>query len=218
MVKQNNTYNYIIAGGGMAGLSLAYYLLQSSLKEKSVLIIDQIPKEKNDRTWCFWEKQKGTFDDIVFKRWNDVWLKDKDSAVLLDLEEYQYKMIRSIDFYHFVLKEIDKQPNFQFYHSKVVGIKDADTDDKIRVDTTEGEFYAKEKVFDSTYVPVLDTTRYHCLYQHFMGWLIKTQEEVFEDTPTLFDFDVEQHNECRFIYILPYSRKMALVEFTVFFR
>ena len=37
-----------------------------------------------------------------------------------------------------------------------------------------------------------------------------------QTTPTLFDFRVEQKNECRFIYILPFSATKALVEFTVF--
>jgi lycopene beta-cyclase len=49
-------YDFIIAGGGLAGLSLAYYMNQTVLREKSILIIDQDTKTKNDRTWCFWEK------------------------------------------------------------------------------------------------------------------------------------------------------------------
>ena len=49
-------YDYIIAGGGLSGLSLAYYLNHSTLRNKSVLIIDQDDKTKDDRTWSFWEK------------------------------------------------------------------------------------------------------------------------------------------------------------------
>ena len=37
-------FDYIIAGGGLAGLSLAYQLNQTILKEKSILIIDKNPK------------------------------------------------------------------------------------------------------------------------------------------------------------------------------
>ena len=51
-----NTYQYIIAGGGMAGLSLAFYLNQSTLKNQSILIIDREIKSANDHTWCFWEQ------------------------------------------------------------------------------------------------------------------------------------------------------------------
>ena len=32
-------YDFIIAGGGLAGLSLAYYMNQTVLREKSILII-----------------------------------------------------------------------------------------------------------------------------------------------------------------------------------
>ncbi|HAO50811.1 MAG TPA: lycopene cyclase, partial [Runella sp.] len=49
-------YDFIIAGGGLAGLSLAYYMNQTVLRDKSILIIDQDTKSQNDRTWCFWEK------------------------------------------------------------------------------------------------------------------------------------------------------------------
>jgi len=34
-------YSFIIAGGGMSGISLAYYLTQSALKDESILLISQ---------------------------------------------------------------------------------------------------------------------------------------------------------------------------------
>lgn len=43
-----------LAGGGSAGLNLAQALLQSPLRERSLLIVDQDPKDTNDRTWCSW--------------------------------------------------------------------------------------------------------------------------------------------------------------------
>lgn len=44
----------ILAGDGSAGLNLAHALLQSPLRERSLLIVDQGPKDTNDRTWCSW--------------------------------------------------------------------------------------------------------------------------------------------------------------------
>jgi thioredoxin reductase len=61
----SSTYDFIIAGGGLAGLSLAYYLSQSSLENAKILIIDQSEKKENDKTWCFWEAQPNAFDEIV---------------------------------------------------------------------------------------------------------------------------------------------------------
>lgn len=46
-------YDYIIAGGGAAGLSLAYQLVQSSLRDRRILIIDRDEKEKTTAPGVF---------------------------------------------------------------------------------------------------------------------------------------------------------------------
>ncbi|MFZ9662091.1 MAG: lycopene cyclase family protein, partial [Chitinophagaceae bacterium] len=69
----NNQYDYIIAGTGCAGLSLAVALSDAGLtRGKKILLIDREQKIKHDRTWCFWEKEDGRFDEIVFRKWNAV--------------------------------------------------------------------------------------------------------------------------------------------------
>jgi len=50
-------YDYILAGGGCAGLSLVYQLLESSLKEASILIIDPTEGEIPNKTWCYWSTE-----------------------------------------------------------------------------------------------------------------------------------------------------------------
>jgi lycopene beta-cyclase len=47
-------YDFILSGGGLAGLSLAYHLINSPLRDRSILIVDKDAKQQNDRTWCFW--------------------------------------------------------------------------------------------------------------------------------------------------------------------
>ena len=65
-----NTYNYIIAGGGMAGLSLAFYLNQNPhFKDKTILIIDRDEKNTNDHTWCFWETEPSRFSNLASATW-----------------------------------------------------------------------------------------------------------------------------------------------------
>lgn len=93
-----NHYDYIIAGGGMAGLSLAYYLTKSEfLQDKSILIIDKEPKTKNDRTWCFWENETNEFEEIIYRKWNKVNVKGIDFDEILPTENYHYKMLRGKD-------------------------------------------------------------------------------------------------------------------------
>ncbi len=63
-------YDIIIAGSGAAGLSLAYHLLQSPLRDRSLLIIDKDDKACNERTWCFWADRPTLFDDIIYRYWS----------------------------------------------------------------------------------------------------------------------------------------------------
>lgn len=75
-MQENNKYNFIIAGMGCAGLSMAMQLKQSSVNFNKVLLIDRKPKDKNNRTWCFWTKEKNNwFNPIIFRRWRNLHLK-----------------------------------------------------------------------------------------------------------------------------------------------
>jgi lycopene beta-cyclase len=144
-----NNFDYIIAGGGMAGLSLAFYLNESSsLRDKKILIIDRDAKNKNDHTWCFWEKEKGAFEEIVFRRWCGVWFHGTDNfSEFLDLDEYEYKMIRAIDFYEFVFTKINQNPNVTFQQADVLEI--ISSENQAIVKTDQGEFSATDFIFDS---------------------------------------------------------------------
>jgi lycopene beta-cyclase len=210
-VPENN-FDYIIAGGGMAGLSLAFYLNESRLSDKKVLIIDRDSKSANDHTWCFWEKSEGAFDAIVFRKWTGVWFHGtRGFSEFLDLGEYVYKMIRAADFYEFIFSKIKQNPSFTFLEARIESVENAS------VKTDKGEFSAKEFVFDSFTRKTYDNPKYQNLWQHFRGWLIETEKPVFNpNEPTLFDFRVEQAGDCRFAYILPFSETKALIEFTVF--
>ena len=53
--------------------------------------------------------------------------------------------------------------------------------------------------------------------QHFIGWFIKTKKNIFNDEKiTFMDFDIDQKNNTRFMYILPYKKNDALIEYTLF--
>jgi lycopene beta-cyclase len=207
-----NSFDYIIAGGGMAGLSLAFYLNESPLRDKKILIIDRDAKDANDHTWCFWETSEGAFEEIVFRRWKAVRFHGtRGFSAVLDLGEYVYKMIRAVDFYEFVLAKIRANPNFSFLQAAIESVENE------TVKTNQGEFAAREFVFDSFTRKNYDNPKYQNLWQHFRGWLIETEKPIFNpNEPTLFDFRVEQNGECRFAYVLPFSETKALVEFTVF--
>ena len=50
-----------------------------------------------------------------------------------------------------------------------------------------------------------------------MGWEIETDRPAFNpELPTLFDFRTPQRGAMRFFYVLPFSERRALVEYTLF--
>ena len=209
-------YDYIIAGGGGAGLSLVHHLLQTRLSQKRILIVDRDGKQTNDRTWCFWEAGPGPFEEIVYHRWQHVYFHGESYSKLLNLRPYHYKMIRSGDFYQHIKSRIAAYPNVTWLTAEVQSTHEMATG--ARVETSEGAFTA-DWVFNSLRDPhERQSVNGHIyLLQHFKGWVIQTPEDFFDpQRATLMDFRVDQHDACRFFYVLPTDKRTALVEFTLF--
>jgi lycopene beta-cyclase len=208
-------YDYIISGAGCAGLSLAMHIINSGrLADKKILIIDKDPKRANDRTWCFWEKDKGLFESIVVKEWEKVSFIGEGFNDELSLNPYTYKMIRGIDFYNYCLEEICKQPNFTLRFEEVNKVF---SNSKTGIIVNEEPVYA-EYVFNSILFEKPRLTRkQYWLLQHFKGWVIETEGNEFnKDRATLMDFRPSQRNGTTFCYILPFSSNKAVVEYTLF--
>lgn len=207
------SYDIIIVGGGASGLSLASHLARSSLRDRSILIVDKDAKDHNDRTWCFWANQPTFFDDIVYRSWSQLQVLGEHFEKMLDLHEYRYKMIRGIDFYRFARQIASECPHVEFLRGKVEIIKDGEQQASVLVD---GKQYAGTWVFDSmfdwsTFKP--DPAHYHAIKQQFKGWEIKALGQPFNpQVATFLDFRTLQNNGTHFFYVLPFSEQWALVE------
>lgn len=209
-------YDYIIAGAGCAGLSLAYHLSKTCLANKSILLIDKTPKTHNDRTWCFWEKIQNPFESLVYRQWQVVDFYGTDFQAALDLGEYRYKMIRGIDFYQFVHHHLQAYQNIEFVYGNITDVSDRLTSAAV---TAEGKTYQADYVFNSLYSWENQPKKagIHYLLQHFKGWEIQTETDFFDPRKaTLMDFRIDQQGETRFFYVLPLDKRRALIEFTVF--
>ncbi|MFC2136607.1 lycopene cyclase family protein [Bacteroidota bacterium] len=209
-------FDYIIGGAGCSGLTLAYLLNNSSLNSKKILLLDVKKKSRNDRTFCFWEKDENIYEKIVYKKWGTLEVKSNNINIPYDLKNYTYKMIRGIDLYKYVKNEISKNTNFQFKNEKILAYRRQNN--SVLVTTNSGE-YKTEYYFNSIPQIIKDVkhTSYFHTTQHFLGWFIETADEVFDpDKATFMDFSVEQNYDLRFCYILPFSKNGALVEYTMF--
>ncbi len=176
--------------------------------------MDKEPKNKNDRTWSFWMDKPHMFDDIVSKKWTHINFYGESDLEKLDIAPYTYQTIQGIDFYNFTLERIKQCAHIDIKYEAVHDISQTD-DNPVTVFTSHNE-YSCAKVFTSivTHYPSEDL---HFVWQHFKGWLIETNTEVFDnDTATFMDFRIDQEGETRFVYVLPYSKNRALVEATIF--
>lgn len=209
-------YDYIITGAGCAGSSLLLRMMREPFfAVKRILVIDASPKTTNDRTWCFWEKQPGIFESIVYHRWGKLDFFSKQYSDTLHIEPYQYKMIRAIDLYEFVKNESARHPNIEWRYEKVKSIQTIDKQAEVELET---ETLTADYVFNSIlFGDLIAKTGDYLLLQHFKGWLIETKQPSFDPSQaTIMDFRVDQQKGTTFIYLMPTSPTTALVEYTLF--
>ena len=227
-------FDIIIAGAGLAGLTLALECVRRPFfQQYKVLLIDRDSKRKNDRTWCFWATNDEIRDMNCSRTWPRAQFFGSSKEVPMDMGAYRYCMVRGIDFYNRADQELGRAENVQRLQADISRI-DAATG---TVYTSEGNFTGNW-VFNSaiTNAPLLPKAdelypapplsqiaairpdeRYSWLLQHFKGWIIETEKPTFDpEKITLMDYRIEQKGETRFMYVLPFDDKRALVEFTVF--
>ena len=188
-------FDYIIVGGGCAGLSLAYELdIHNKLNNKTLAIIEPRAEYKRDKSWSFWKVIPHNFEGCVKKSWKEFSIKTPSDSKVIKCDNFPYQTIDSGFFYNKINKRLIKNKNIKFFKN----IKDLNTDNSF--------------IFNS--VPSLKDIGSN-LWQHFHGIEIETNEEFFNDTTVnLMDFDCDQRNNVHFFYVLPFSKNKAMIETT----
>ena len=188
-------FDYVIIGGGCAGLSLAYELeIQEKLKNKTLAIIEPRQEYKRDKTWSFWKVTPHNFDDCVKKSWENFSINIPSETNHLECKDYPYQSIDSGLFYEKINNRLKESSNISFFKS-------------IEEINTKNSF-----IFNS--VPIIKKN-YLNLWQHFCGVEIETKNNFFDEQIfNLMDFDCEQRDSVHFFYTLPFTKNKALIETT----
>jgi lycopene beta-cyclase len=212
-----NYYDYILVGGGASGLMMAYRMSKDTFfDDKTILILDKQNKKTNDRTWCYWQRENDEWSDILSFSWNKIIFKSNTYKTEEKIVPYQYKMIRSKDFYQKMWNHLEHKTNISFQKENIVSIHQLGDEAEVLTDTKS--FKTKTLINSILFNDAYKKQRqYPVLQQHFVGFFIKTKEDSFNDSAATFmDFTVAQKGNTRFMYILPYSKKEALFEYTLF--
>ncbi len=214
---ESNHYDIIIAGAGAAGLSLLRQLLQSDrLQDRRILLADLSFEPVNDKTWCFWDAPETPFRDLVYHAWDDLEVRTASGSFRETLSQYRYYCIRSSDYRSAILALARSAENVTLLEAEIEAFR---SDGALGVMQAGGQQYTAPMIFQSALHPPgyagarMDIS----LKQHFMGWEIEADDERFDPARALFmDFDVPQQSGVTFFYLLPFSRRKALVEYTLF--
>lgn len=193
--KTKDTFDYVILGGGCAGLSLAYHLsCYGKLKRKTLCIVEKREHYKRDKTWSFWNFDKNIYDDCIIQSWNSFRLSTTKSSTVVKCDDIPYVSIDSELYYKKILRYLDSKDNILFYKSKE------------NVDLNHGV------VFNSLPLPRSNSEK--CYYQHFYGIEIVTKKRYFNPNQLhLMDFS-DTNEGVHFFYTLPFTKNKALIETT----
>ncbi|MCC5906481.1 MAG: hypothetical protein JJU13_09755 [Balneolaceae bacterium] len=215
-MKTVKSYDYIIVGAGAAGLSLLWHILEhDKLKKKNILLADNTFKWEREKTWCFWDKSLIPEKNWIQKSWERIEVRIGNKA-FINIGNEHYHCISSRNFRKNILERVKETETVTIVEAEVEGFEDLGHNAMIRTD--KGNFTASH-IFQSTHIMPVKLRNGSQLLQHFRGFFVESRKEVFDpEMITLMDFDAESGtSKCTaFFYVLPYSKNLALCEYTLF--
>lgn len=206
----------VVAGGGLAGLSLLYRAIKSGLwHNEKIIVIDRSNKSENDRTWSFWKTGVLDFEEIISHHWTElVFFANNGEKIDLKSGNYSYHSIHSIDFYRHVIPWLRGFENISFIQEDIIEVSSQGGTCRVN---TMANTYDCSYVFNSIFEKPQLLRGEQYFLQHFKGIKIKTPSSVpVVQQAYLMDFRTGQENGTTFFYTLPMSSDEIFVEYTIF--
>jgi lycopene beta-cyclase len=213
-------YDYIIGGAGLAGLTLAWQMIENDLlKNKELLIIDADTKDTNDRTWSFWAQPEMWISELPIKQsWDRAIVKGLDFESTQNLAPYRYYKIEGIDYYKFIKEKLSQYPQVTFKQDVIISEEEKNQSIKTTKTQYYYNFYFFKSYFFANELKAISNPKKQFIWQHFYGLKIRSEAPIFDPAEfTYMDMQVpEVKGGLSFAYILPDSETEAIVEYTLF--
>ena len=200
-------FDYIILGGGLSGLTLAYELnKQGCLENKTLCILEKRKEYSRDKSWSYWDFENNKFPNCVIGSWDTFSITLNQKTINITCPQSPYRTIDSKKFYDFVTDQLRSNDN-------IVTVMDCtiQTIEGHAIHTNKGNYVGKV-IYDS----LIDLSHQTpTMYQHFFGCEVETDNDCFnENIVDLMNFDCSQDGGLHFFYTLPFSKNKALIETT----
>ena len=212
----------VIVGAGASGRALAGHLARSGWRDRAVLVVDDGSRALDGRAWAYWSDTDDLLDTAVCASYDRFWVRTPDAAHLVTLNEYRYRMVRGPDLGRTVDAALTGAPGFRRVSGHVSQIRDGAREASVVVD---GHTVRAQWVFDSVGLngppspgpSAPGAAPLAAMALAFVGRRIETDRDTFDaGAPTLMDFRTHQGRGLCFVYVLPSSPRVALVEHTQF--
>jgi lycopene beta-cyclase len=225
-------WDVVIVGGGLAGLSLAVELAQPHHAHLRVLVLEQRTHYQRDRTWSYWSAQPHRYSALERRRWQQ-WAVSFDGQRQVQTtknahgaQHGSYCTLDADAFYAFAVAQISAAPHIHLrmgcpVRSVVPALLPVVRLEDGRQETACWVMDARPAAMPPTSAaPATSASTAAAadgsagLSQHFVGWEIHTATDCFDaGVVELMDFQAASAG-LHFFYVLPYSRRSALVEST----
>lgn len=228
--RNSQQTDVLILGAGLSGTSLAHYLVEAGFQGQITLLDKRIDFAREQR-WCTWSEIPPSMLPLVSHSWNS-WkvcanVGGEQREARCTSHEYSYREIYAPRFFrHFHATWRDSK-QVQLLLGQEIGLVEPNRD-HVWVRTLDKTWRASW-VFDTRFhselddqIPIVPQTRSAYFAQTFVGRVVEFERDVFTPSDAiLMDFRLPQPPTeygagVHFGYVLPYSRRRALVETTAF--
>lgn len=202
------SFDIIIIGAGLSGLSLTLEILKRT--NKKILILEKKKKLVKDKNFCFWNFPQNYFTNQSDTTWRSIKIKEKNKTLIKTDEDFYYCHLSSKTFYRNCMNLIRSNKNAKIlFDQKIYSTISNDT--KVLVNSNNNIFKT-ELLFDSRPKKIVKNK----LLQHFYGVEVTSKRNIFkENEVTLMDLQPSKL-KTHFFYVLPYKKNKALIENTYF--
>ena len=205
----------LILGGGCAGLSLAWRLAELGTACPRVLILEKRTSYVNDRTWCFWDVHDARFAGLLAHEWRWLELSASAKTVQFDCGQTAYQMLAAYSFYDRALQVIRACSSITLALGHAVTAAPVRSAEGWGLASTLGSIRAQMVV--DTRPRASPAAGDATLWQSFYGHEVCCKTDVFTpEVAQLMDFTAGAQGQIPFTYVLPLTKRRALIETTVF--
>lgn len=227
--KAREEVDVLVIGGGLAGTSLAHHLETLGFGGR-VAIVEARRDFSTEARWCSWGKIPDGMQGLVSHQWHRWEVRDERNTATQASKSQPYQHIYAPDFFRHFHQQFARTGRTELYlgHSTTqvtpqkngVEVSSIDANGNLTQWRANRVFDARGLAHPRLEQPRLEQPRpaqkIHWR-QSFAGLLVQFEEDVFDaETMTMMDFRVPQSDGVKFIYILPFSPRRALVEVTSF--